>query len=141
MELIDINLIATENILDIVPLLKLVNTTTSESILRQRLETMVKEHYQCAGLYLNQELIGIAGMWFITRHYSGKTMEPDHVVIQNKHRNKGYGEILMNWTHQYAQNTGCEAAELNSYINNPKSHKFYENLGYEKLAYHFLKIL
>ena len=96
MELLDINLIPAENILDITPLLKLVNTTTSEAILKQRLEAMVKEHYQCVGLYLNQELVGISGMWFITRHYSGKTMEPDHVVIDNKHRNKGYGEMLMN---------------------------------------------
>ena len=140
MELLDINLIPAENILDITPLLKLVNTTTSEAILKQRLEAMVKEHYQCVGLHLNQELVGISGMWFIPRHYSWKTMEPDPVVIDNKHRNKGYGEMLMNWMHNYAQNTGCEAAELNSYINNPKSHKFYENLGYKKLGYHFLKI-
>ena len=141
MDKVEINLIAAENILDVVPLLKLVNTTTSETILKQRVEVMAKERYQCAGLYLNTELIGIAGMWFITRHYSGKTMEPDHVVIDSKHRNKGYGEKLMKWTHNYAQSVGCEAAELNSYINNPKSHKFYENLGYKKLAYHFLKIL
>ena len=90
-------------------------------------------------MYLNNELIGISGLWFLTRHYSGKTIEPDHVVISSKYRDKGLGKLLFEWIYKYAQSIGYEATELNTYIHNVKSHKFYENEGYKKLGFHYLK--
>jgi hypothetical protein len=91
-------------------------------------------------MYLNNELIGIAGLWFITRHYCGKTIEPDHVIICENQRNKGFGKKLFEWIYNYAQQNGFESAELNSYIVNVKSHQFYENEGFKKLGFHYLKI-
>jgi GNAT superfamily N-acetyltransferase len=140
MENIEIKLISTKNILSILPLLQQLNTTTSEIILQKRLLEMSKQHYKCVGMYFNEELIGIAGLWFLTRHYCGKTIEPDHVIIKEVFRNKGLGEKLFEWIHNYAQSIGYEATELNTYIENTKSHTFYENLGYKKLGFHYLKI-
>ncbi|RXP57102.1 GNAT family N-acetyltransferase [Lutibacter sp. HS1-25] len=140
MEIIEIKLIPTKNILTIIPLLKQLNNYTSESILKKRVLEMSKQHYKCVGMYINEELIGIAGLWFLTRHYCGSTIEPDHVIINSAFRNKGYGKKLFNWIHNYAQNIGYEAAELNTYIENISSHRFYENEGYKKLGFHYLKI-
>ncbi|WP_372793054.1 GNAT family N-acetyltransferase [Lutibacter sp.] len=139
MENIEIKLIETKNILSIFPLLKELNSTTSDTILKQRLLEMTTQHYKCVGMYLNNELIGISGLWFLTRHYCGRTVEPDHVVINFKHRNKGLGKKLFEWIYNYAQSIGYEATELNTYIENVKSHKFYENEGFKKLGYHYLK--
>ena len=139
MENIEIKLIESKNILSIFPLLKELNATTSDTILKQRLLEMTTQNYKCVGMYLNNELIGIAGLWFLTRHYCGRTIEPDHVVINLKHRNKGLGQKLFEWIYNYAQSIGYEATELNTYIENEKSHKFYENEGYKKLGYHYLK--
>jgi len=139
MENIEIKLIETNDILSIFPLLKELNNTTSDTILKQRLLEMTTQNYKCAGMYLNNELIGISGMWFLTRHYCGRTIEPDHVVINSKYRNKGLGKKLFEWIYNYAQSIGYEATELNTYIENVKSHKFYENEGYKKLGYHYLK--
>ncbi|MGV8947650.1 MAG: GNAT family N-acetyltransferase [Lutibacter sp.] len=61
------------------------------------------------------------------------------LLIWNNHRNKGLGKNLFEWISNYAQNIGYEASELNTYIENKKSHRFYENEGYEKLGYHYLK--
>jgi hypothetical protein len=141
MENIEIKLIPSENILSILPLLKQLNTFTTEEILKTRILAMSNhQHYKCIGMYLNNELIGIAGLWFITRHYCGKTIEPDHVIICENQRNKGFGKKLFEWIYNYAQQNGFESAELNSYIVNVKSHQFYENEGFKKLGFHYLKI-
>jgi diamine N-acetyltransferase len=140
MQNIEIKLIYTKDILTVLPLLKELNKTTSESVLKQRLLEMTTQNYKCVGMFLNKELIGIAGLWFLTRHYCGKTVEPDHVIISAKYRSKGLGKILFEWVYKYAQSIGYEATELNTYINNTKSHTFYENEGYKKLGFHYLKI-
>ncbi len=139
MEQLEIKFIEKENIVAILPLLKELNTNTPEIVLKKRLLEMVTQHYECVGVYLNEELVGISGLWFLTRHYCGKTVEPDHVVIGKNHRNKGLGKKLFEWIYNYAQSIGCEATELNTYIENVKSHQFYENEGYKKLGYHYLK--
>lgn len=139
MEYLEIKLIEKENIFSVLPLLRELNTNTPEIILKERLLEMTQQHYECVGVFLDDELVGISGLWFLTRHYCGKTVEPDHVVIGEKHRNKGLGKKLFEWIYNYAQSIGCESSELNTYIENVKSHQFYENEGYKKLGYHYLK--
>lgn len=139
---IEIKLISTENILNILPLLKQLNNFTSDEVLTQRILEMSKsESYKCVGVFVNKKLAGISGLWFLTRHYCGKTIEPDHVIINEAYRNIGLGTMLFDWIHNYAQGIGYEATELNTYIDNKKSHIFYENKGYKKLGFHYLKIL
>lgn len=139
METIDIKFISPKNILIILPLLRELNTHTPDNILKERLFEMSSQHYKCIGMFLNDELIGIAGLWFLTRHYCGKTIEPDHVVISKNHRNKGLGKKLFKWIYNYAKSINYEATELNTYIENTKSHHFYENEDYKKLGFHYLK--
>ncbi len=140
MENIEIKIIPTENILSILPLLRELNDYTSEEILTQRVLEMTTQNYKCVGMYLKNTLIGISGLWFLTRHYCGRSIEPDHVIISKDFRNHGLGKKLFNWIHNYAQSIGYEATELNTYIANIKSHSFYENMGYKKLGYHYIKI-
>lgn len=139
MENPEIKFIAKEHIFSILPLLKELNHFTDEAILKKRLLEMTSQQYKCVGLYVNEELVGICGLWFLTRHYCGKTIEPDHVIIAKEFRSKGLGKILFNWLDDYARENGYEAMELNTYIENIKSHQFYENQGFKKLGFHFLK--
>jgi hypothetical protein len=139
METVEIKFISSKNILTILPLLKTLNSYTQDNILTQRILEMTTQHYKCIGIYIDNNLIGIAGLWFLTRHYCGKTIEPDHVVISKKYRNQGLGKKLFEWIYNYAQRIGYEATELNTYIENVKSHRFYENEGYKKLGFHYLK--
>lgn len=141
MDTISIKIIPKEEILSIIPLLKTMNTTTPEPILTQRVLEMAHENYECVGMYDKNELIGISGLWYMTRHYVGKSVEPDHVVIAEKYRNLGLGKKLFEWIYEYAKSKGCEASELNTYVQNRKSHKFYYNEGYEIYGFHFVKIL
>ena len=98
-------------------------------------------NYECAVIMEGNEVVGITGLWFCTRHYSGKSVELDHVYIKPQHRNKGLGKLFMNWIKTYCREKGYETMELNTYVQNHPSHKFYYNEGFQILGYHFLKKL
>ncbi|WP_452223292.1 GNAT family N-acetyltransferase [Lacinutrix chionoecetis] len=135
-------IISKKDINSIIPLIqKLTNHANSDAILKERFATMVKENYECAGVFEGDKLIGISGMWFQTRHYAGKSVEFDHVYIDDAYRSKGLGKDFFNWLHNYVKAKGCTTSELNTYVQNYPSHKFYYNLGYEIYGYHFYKSL
>ncbi len=132
-------LIDPSKILDILPLLQELNTVDSKAVLTERVLEMTTQNYECVGVYLKDELIGMAGLWFCTRHYCGKSIEADHVVISKDHQSKGIGKLLFEWIYKYAKAKGCMTAELNAYTGNTASHKFYYNEGFKILGFHFLK--
>lgn len=138
---ISIKVISKDDILTIIPLLKILNTKAPDEILKERVLEMSNQNYECIGLFDREVLIGICGLWFSTKHYIGKTAEVDHVIISNKYRNEGLGKYYFEWIYNYLISKGCEASELNTYVNNKKSHKFYYNEGYEIYGFHMLKIL
>ncbi len=105
------------------------------------LEMVHLPYYECVGLYIDNELSGISGLWYSTKHYIGKTVEPDHVIINPSLRGKGLGKVLFNWIDEHVKNKGCEGIELNAYVSNTKAHKFYYNEGYDIYGFHFLKVL
>lgn len=130
-----------KNILTVLPLLKRISSVKDEQLLRERLLEMSEQSYRCLGIYDGDRLIGICGLWFLTRHYCGRTVEPDHVIIEETYQDKGVGKQLFDWLFSYCKQNGIVASELNTYVENTRSHKFYYNLGYEIKGYHFLKIL
>ncbi|MGB1210324.1 MAG: GNAT family N-acetyltransferase [Lacinutrix venerupis] len=131
-----------KDINSIIPLIqKLTNNANSDAILKERFAIIVEENYECAGVFENEKLIGVCGMWFQTRHYAGKSMEVDHVYIDEEYRGKGLGKRFFNWLYDYAKSKGCVISELNTYVQNYPSHKFYYNEGYEIFGYHFYKTL
>ena len=137
-----IKVIETENILTIIPLLIKLNSKTPLEILKERVVEIAKtSNYECIGLYIDEKLVGISGLWYSTRHYIGKTVEPDHVIIDDKIRGQGLGKLFFNWIDNHVKSKGCESIELNAYVNNPQSHKFYYNEGYNIYGFHFLKVL
>lgn len=139
---IKIEIIKAEDIKTILPLLSIINTKTPLKILTERvLEMASLPHYECVGLFIDDKLCGITGLWYTTRHYIGKSVEPDHVIIDASFRDKNLGTQFFNWIDKHVQSKGCEAIELNTYVSNSKSHKFYFNLGYNILGFHFLKVL
>jgi GNAT superfamily N-acetyltransferase len=134
---IEIKLITNDQIFSIIPLLQALNPTISEPVLRERLIDMVDQGYQCAGVYSDDKLIGICGLWILTKYYVGKHIEPDNVLILEEFRSKGLGKRLMAWVYDYAKSQGCIASELNCYVTNEKGQLFWENEGYKRIGYHY----
>ena len=128
---------------EIILLTKHLNPDLTEDKLRSRtLEMFEFDNYKCFGLYdENQTLLGLTGLWITVRLYSGKQIELDHLIINPEIQSKGIGRVFLNLMEIWAKENACDTAELNTYVQNSKSHKFYFNTGYQILGYHFQKNL
>ncbi|QAA83175.1 GNAT family N-acetyltransferase [Aequorivita sp. H23M31] len=139
---INIRIIEPSEILCILPFIqKLGHYSIEETVLRERLLEMAQQNYECLGVYDSDKLIGTCGLWFQTRHYAGRSLEIDHVIIDENYRNQGLGKKLMDFVYDYARNKKCNWIELNTYVHNFLSHKFYYNQGFVAKGYHFIKEL
>lgn len=124
----------------IIPLVFQLNEgRVSKAVLKSRFDEMKHQNYECAVIYNDDEIIGVSGLWYCTRHYAGKSVELDHVYIHPNHRSKGLGEKFMDWIYSHVKEKGCCSMELNTYVQNYPSHKFYYNEGYEIWGYHFYR--
>jgi len=139
--LMKIELIPSDKILSIIPLLKVLNDQIDDRVLEYRLNEMVLQGYQCIGVYDETKLVAICGMWIITKYYVGKHIEPDNVVVLPEYRSKGLGKKIMAWIYEYGRSQGCIASELNCYIPNKSGQKFWESEGYTAIGYHYQKII
>lgn len=139
---ISICIIETKEIFTILPLIqKLGNYSVSEELLKERLLEMTQQNYECLGVYDADKLIGVCGLWFQTRHYAGRSMEMDHVIIDDTYRSHGIGKMMIDFVIDYAKKKSCNWVELNSYVHNFPSHKFFYNQGFVAKGYHFVKEL
>ena len=134
-------LIPQKDISSIIPLLRILNDAISEETLHERLHEMVAQGYECVGAYDEGRLIGISGLWTLTKYYVGRHIEPDNVVILPEYRGKAVGEKLMEWIYAYGRSKGCVASELNCYVTNSGGQKFWANEGYRVIGFHYQKTL
>ena len=134
--------ISKTEIIQIVPLLfELNEERISKTTLSTRVLEMVQQNYECIGVFAESKLIGMAGLWFQTRHYAGKSVELDHVLITKAYQGCGIGTKFMHWITNFVKVKGCLWIELNTYVHNFPSHKFYYNQGFVAKGYHLTKTL
>ena len=137
----EIKLIPPDNLISIIPLIQQLNPSVPETTLKTRLEEMITQGYQCAGLYSDDQLVGICGLWIMTKFYVGKHIEPDNVFILPEYRRLGFGKQLLEWVYDYGLSQGCVASELNCYVSNETGNAFWEREGFAKIGYHYQKPL
>ncbi|WP_298425015.1 GNAT family N-acetyltransferase [uncultured Kordia sp.] len=124
----------------ILPYLDIMNSQkVPMDLLKERFSEMLDQNYEAFAIYDDAQLIGCFGLWNMTRHYCGRSLEPDHVYIEENYRSKGIGKQLFEWIEVYGKEKGVTTIELNTYVENFPSHKFYNNQGFIARGYHFLK--
>lgn len=126
----------------ILPFISQLNPSLSRTYIADLQKKMFDmENYRCFGLIEENKIIGVSSGWLTLRFYSGYQLEVDNVVIDSNHQSKGYGKIFFEKIESWAKENNCESVELNTYVENRKSHKFYHMNGYSIFGYHFLKRL
>ena len=126
----------------ITALTKVLNPNLSVSVLAARqLDMFELETYRCFGIVKNNQLIAVSSGWLTIRLYSGKQLEIDNVIVNPSVQSTGIGAQFLNEIETWATKNGCDTIELNTYVENSRSHKFYFNMGYEILGFHFQKKL
>lgn len=142
MDNVTFEILTEKNISDIAVLGQQSNTKLSLAELETYLSEMFKlSTYKCFGMFLEGNLIGVSSGWTTVRFYCGKQLEVDNVVVDNKIQSKGFGKLFFEFLEGWAIDNGFNTIELNTYVQNSRSHKFYFNLGYSILGYHFWKEL
>lgn len=125
---------------DIMRLVVMLNPNIPNDVLESRLYKMFKiQSYKCFGIFDKGVLIGLTSCWYTVRYYSGAQIEIDNVVIDEAYRSKGIGKIFLDYITDWAKKNDCETIELNTYVANHRSHKFYFEQGYKILGFHFQK--
>ena len=139
---ISFKLLKKEDIKDMLVLISQMHPElTSNEIESLQTEMFTHSNYRCFGLFYDQQLIGISSCWISVRFYSGKQLEVVNVIIDNNLQSKGYGKLFFNYIEEWANQHECKSVELNTYVHNSRSHKFYFNSGYSIYGYHFVKPL
>lgn len=129
-----------KNIDQIIELTSQLNPDLSASVLKERHFEMFKfQNHVCFGFYENNKLIGVISGWITVRLYSGKQIEIDNVIIDKNYQSKGYGETFTKEIELWAKENDCLSIELNTYLENRRSHQFYFNQGFKILGFHFQK--
>jgi GNAT superfamily N-acetyltransferase len=136
-----IELIPKENISITLPLLSALNPSISQDEIRNRLAEMIETGYECVGVFDEETLVGICGIWTLTKIYVGRHIEPDNVIISTEYRSRQLGQQLMEWVESYARSKGCVASELNCYVSNEAGNKFWQQQDYKVLGLHYQKKL
>ena len=136
------SIINSSHIQNILPLLCQLNPKQTPQQLEQKiLEMLAYDNYYCFGLWEDEKLVALCGGWITTRLYSGKQLEIDNIIVDQSLRSKGYGEKLVEHIAEWSKQQGCITLELNTYVSNSRSHKFYFNQGMEIIGYRFQKYL
>lgn len=131
-----------KNIEEISILTQQLNPKTDTNILVERQKEMFGfNSYHCFGVYLEKKLIGVSSGWLIVKLYSGKQIELDNYVIDKAFHSQGIGGRFLDYMEDWAKKKGCTSMELNAYIKNNLSHKFYFNKGFSIVGFHFIKSL
>lgn len=138
----EIRLLRPEELPRILPLACELNPSIpSESILSRLKEIEEYPNYKCVATFSSDLITGICGFWITTRFYCGKQLEVDNLIVAESHRSLGIGQRLMDFIVQFGLENECESIELNTYVTNFRSHKFYLNDGYSIIGYHMQKML
>ncbi len=130
------------NIDEMLPLVLQLNKEYQKELMIEYLNEMFDyETYTCFGIYEFEKLVGLSSGWTTTKLYSGKQLEIDNIIIDQNLQSKGYGKFLEKEICNWCRSRGYKSVELNTYVRNARSHKFYFNQGYEIIGYHFEKEL
>lgn len=139
---VQLKLLSKMDLAGIVSLASELHSTIPPALIKQRaIEMFEYNHYRCFGIYDDSKLVAMSNTWITTKFYSGKQLEIDNFIVSKKERSKGLGQQLIKFIENWALENDCVTVELNTYVENGRSHKFYFNQGFKILGFHFQKNL
>lgn len=134
-------LTTTAEMLEQIELIRQLYPKMSEEKYESFLMEMIPHNYTQIAVFDNDDCIGITGLWFSTKLWSGKYLEIDNFVVHQAYRSKGIGKMIADFIEQKALDLGCTNIVLDAFTTNFKAHRFYYNQGYSPKGFHFVKIL
>ena len=102
-----------------------------------RIRRMQPEGFHLALLDEEGVVRAVAGYRFYEKLFSGKNLYVDDLVTDEAMRSRGLGKALLDWLRNEARSLGCAQLHLDSGLQRPDAHRFYERESLKKTAFHF----
>lgn len=95
--------------------------------------------YKMLGVMDGETLITYAGVAIQTNLYHKRHLFVFDLVTDEKYRGRGYGKVMLEYLEDFARIAMCENIVLSSGVHREAAHRFYENNGFSKKSFVFLK--
>lgn len=136
-----VELTTIEEILAQIEIIRHLYPNISEEKYKTYLEAMIPHNYTQVAVFEGEECVGLTGLWYGIKLWSGKYIEIDNFIVHPNHRSKGIGKLLTDYVNQKATDLDCTMIVLDAYTQNFAAHRFYYNQGYMPRGFHFVKTL
>ncbi|MFN7311241.1 MAG: GNAT family N-acetyltransferase [Vampirovibrionales bacterium] len=134
-ETLKVDFVTQEDVVDVVRLLCLLNPDLSPELAEERWLQAMQESYQCVGAFVEGKLVGICGVWTLTRTYMGRSFDLEHYIVDEAFRGRDIGGAIMNFIKAYGLTQGIDKMELACYTFNEKGLAFYQRHGFNWKRY------
>jgi len=95
--------------------------------------------YKMIGIIDKDELCCYAGVAVQTNFYYKRHLYVYDFITDTKHRENGYGTMMLEYLSDYAKMAMCENMVLSSSFQKEYAHQFYEKQGFIKKSFTFVK--
>lgn len=102
------------------------------------LKEMLTGNYRQIVALDEDTIVGVAGLTFATKIWSGKYTDMDHVVVDNNYRGMGVGKQLLAYTKDLCEKENCQILSCDVYSENFSAQRFYMNEGFVPRGFHFI---
>jgi GNAT superfamily N-acetyltransferase len=130
-----------EEMLEQIEIIRHLYPNISDKKYKTYLQAMIPHNYTQVAIFENDQCVGLTGLWYGIKLWSGKYMEIDNFIVHPEHRSKGIGKMLTDYVHQKATALECTMIVLDAYTQNFTAHRFYYNQGYNPRGFHFINTL
>lgn len=132
----------TKQWLEAFPVMKQLRTDLTEETYIELLGEMSKDGYKLFAMYVEDEIVSLVGLSWRINFYNKRHIFIYDLVTDASQRSFGYGEKLLKYIHDWANENGAEYVALESGLQRSDAHRFYEEkLEYDKWCYSFRKTL
>ena len=88
------------------------------------------------------QVIGMCGISaMVTVHRPAPVGRVSVMIVDEAYRGRGIGALLMAEAERRLTEQGCKIIEVTSNMRRDRAHHFYEQLGYERTSFRFMKKL
>jgi len=123
------------------PLIKELNESLSELMIKERFLECLEDNYRLLSWNESGKCVAIVGYRIDIKIFSGRSMYIDNFCVEKSLRSTGLGKAVIEHVEKIAYDRGCEKCILDTFTSNTRSHKFYYREGYEVWGFHFVKEL
>lgn len=90
----------------------------------------------------DDQVVGMCGLSaMVTVHRDTPVGRISVMIVSENHRGTGIGAMLVAEAEKRLKENGCKILEVTSNMKRGRAHSFYEQLGYERTSYRFMKKL